>query len=171
MPCERTPTDGKRCPPGDDDNSLPNPCPSQRGKSKRSISDGTRGERQFRSPGGAIKRRRVRRFRSFSTSAPTRCRLRPCRSMKVSSSDATERRSFGTFMRPSLATNLAAQREPAIRAHDPIGPGRPRYLPATTPPAGTDSDLGPEQSGGAGTDGGQEAVVPPPRTPTTPAPR
>ena len=153
MPCERTPTDGKRCPPGDDDNSLPNPCPSQRGKSKRSISDGTRGERQFRSPGGAIKRRRVRRLRSFSTSAPTRCRLRPCRSMKVSSS-----RWLPTWQ----------PREPAIRAHDPIGPGRPRYLPATTPPAGTDPDLGPEQSGGAGTDGGQEAVVPPPRTPDNP---
>ena len=55
----RTLTDCGRCPPCDDDKSLPNPCRSQHGRSKRSISDGTRGERRFRSPGGAIKRRRV----------------------------------------------------------------------------------------------------------------
>ena len=54
--------------------------------------------------------RRVGRSCSFRTSAPTRYRLRPCRSMKVSSSDSTERRSFDTFMLPSLATNLAVQR-------------------------------------------------------------
>ena len=58
----------------------------------------------------AIKREAGRSLPFMQHVRPTRCRLRPCRSMKVSSSDSTERRSFGTFMRPSLATNLAAQR-------------------------------------------------------------
>jgi len=93
--------------------SLPYPCRFQRGRSKRSITDRTRGERRFRSPGSATKRRMVGRSCSCSTSAPPTCRLRPCRSMKVSSSDSTERRSFGTCTRPSLPTNLAAH-----RAHD-----------------------------------------------------
>src|SRR5262249_51353235 len=38
------------------------------------------------------------------------CR-RPCRSMTASSSDSTERYSFDTFMRPSLANNVTARRE------------------------------------------------------------
>jgi hypothetical protein len=109
----------------------------------------------------------IGRSRSFSTSAPTRCRLRPCRSMKVSSSDATERRSFGTFTRQSLPTDLSAQRSRETSARW-TGPGRPRHLPATTPPSGADPDLRLEQSGGPGTDGGQAVLVPPPRTPTTP---
>jgi hypothetical protein len=38
-------------------------------------------------------------------------------------------------------------------------------------PSTTDPGPGPEDSGGAGAEGDQEAFVPPRRTPTTPAPR
>jgi hypothetical protein len=93
--------------------SLPYPCRFQPGRSKRSITDRARGERRFRSPGSAPKQRMVGRSCPCSASAPPTCKLRPCRSMKVSSSDSTERRSCGTCMRPSLPTSLAAP-----RAHD-----------------------------------------------------
>ena len=131
---------------------------------KRSIPDGTRAGSGV--PAAPSSDELVGRSRSCRTSAPTRCRLRPCRSMKVSSSDSTERRSFGTFMRRRWLPTWQP-RQPAIRAHDSTGPGWPRHLPATTLPSGADSDLRPEQSGDAGADGGQEVESrrPAPRQP------
>ncbi len=91
---------------------------------------------------------------------PTRCRLLPCRSMKVSLSDSTERRSFGTFMGPSLATNLAAQRAPDTSA--PPDWTRTAGSSSSSNPSipRADPGLRPERSGAAGTDRGQEVLVP-----------
>src|SRR5256885_16942764 len=70
-----------------------------------------------------------------------------------------------TFIRhvhAAVAGDEVGSREPAIRAHDPTGLGRPSHLQAATPPSAADTGRRPEQSGGASTDGGQEVLVPPP---------
>jgi hypothetical protein len=92
---------------------------------------------------------------------PTGCKLLPCRSMKVSSSESTERRSFGMFMGPSLATNLAAQRAPDTSV--PPDWTRTAGSSSSSNPSipRADPRLRPERSGAAGTDGGQEFLVPP----------
>jgi hypothetical protein len=53
---------------------------------------------------------------------PSRHTRRPCRSIKVSSSGSTERHSFGTFMQPSLATNVAARSEPGYERTTRLDP-------------------------------------------------
>jgi len=95
---------------------------------------------------------------------PTRCRLRPSRSMKVFSSDFMEPRIFGT--RLSLVTNFATHRVRDSSARSDWT-RRAASSSSNTSPSGPDVDLRSEQSGGAYTEGRQEVVVPPPHSATT----
>jgi len=96
---------------------------------------------------------------------PTRYRLRPSRSMKVFSSNSTEQRSIGT--RPSLVTNFATHRVRDSSARSDWT-RRAWSSSSNTLPSGPDLDLRSKPSGGAGTEGCQEVVVPPPHCATTP---
>ena len=165
MALSGTPTACGRCPPGDYDKRLPNlrslPATVDRKRRSRRHAQRAPAQESWR----RCPTRVVGCSGSFRHVRPTRCRLRPSRSMKVFSSNSTEQRSIGT--RPSLVTNFATHRVRDSSARSDWT-RRAWSSSSNTLPSGPDLDLRSKPSGGAGTEGCQEVVVPPPHCATTP---